>query len=178
MSGTKSVITAFLLVVSGIFSGNILAQNQNLTNGEWIQQWFLAGPFHLTESSDETRHLPGFSADFLADSGGESNPKIKEGQKIKYKGETVKWIKYSGSDSVINLDALISKESFVTAYAYTEIESENDGISLLALGSNDGGRLWFNGELVWDCQDARGFSPDDDVIPVAVRKGKIPFCLK
>ncbi len=178
MSGTKSVFTAFLLVVSGIFSGNVLAQNQKLANGKWIQNWFLAGPFLLTESSDETRHLPGFSTDFLTDSGGESNPKIKEGQKIKFGSETVKWFKYQSPDSIVNLDAVISKESFVMSYAYTEIESENEGISLLALGSNDGGRLWFNGELVWDCQDARGFSPDDDVIPVAVRKGKNTILLK
>ena len=178
MAGSKSIFTAFLVIVSGIFTGNVNAQNQKLSNGEWIKEWFLAGPFSLTESSDETRHLPGFETDFLAGYGGESNPVIKEGLKIKTGGKSVKWIKYSGVDFVVNLDKLISNESFVTAYAFTEINSEFEGLSLLALGSNDGGRLWFNGELVWDCQDARGFSPDDDVIPVSVKKGKNTILLK
>jgi hypothetical protein len=178
MSGLKSMITAFLLVLSRIFAGNTNAQNQIFSKGEWITEWFLADPFSLTESSDETRHLPGFNTDFLSGSGGESNPDNKEGRKIRFKGETVKWIKYQGKDSVVNLDNIISKKSFVIAYAYTEIKSPNEGTSLLALGSNDGGRLWFNGEQVWDCQDARGFSPDDDIIPVAVKKGKNIILLK
>ncbi len=154
------------------------AQENKLLFGEWIKNWALAGPFPLTESSDETRHLPDFETDFLFKNGGEKSPVVKNGQVIKFKGGSAHWVKYEGRDSLINLDDNISKKSFVAAYAYTEIVSEFDGLSLLALGSNDGGRLWFNGEQVWDCPEARGFVPDDDFIPVAVRKGLNTILLK
>lgn len=172
-----SVITSmFFLFLSVCFQSK--AQENKLLLGTLINDWYLAGPFPLRESSDETRHLPDFETDFLLKNGGEKSPVVKNGQTIKFKGGSVNWIKYEGNNSVINLDEIISKKSFVTAYAYTEIVSDFDGMALLALGSNDGGRLWFNGEQVWDCPEARGFMPDDDLIPVAVRKGKNTILLK
>lgn len=178
MAKQKLWITAvfFILFLQGFKL--VTAQNSIQKNGEWLKNWYLAGPFSLGESNDETRHLPGFETDFLVNSGGEINLKIKEGQTVKYRHEKAKWIKVQSPGSLINLDEIISKKSFVLAYAYTEIESETEGISLLALGSNDGGRLWLNGEPVWECREARGFAADDDVIPVALRKGKNTILLK
>ncbi|HRX11854.1 MAG TPA: hypothetical protein P5210_09410, partial [Draconibacterium sp.] len=171
------VITSmFFLFLSVCFQSN--AQENKLLFGTWINDWYLAGPFPLSESSDETRHLPGFEIDFLQKNGGEKSPVVKQGQIVKFKGGSVNWIKYDANNSVINLDEIISKKSFVTAYAYSEIYSDFDGMALLALGSNDGGRLWFNGEQVWDCPEARGFVPDDDLIPVAVKKGLNTILLK
>jgi hypothetical protein len=173
----KSVIhSIFFLFLFICFHSS--AQQNKLSVNEWLKDWYLAGPFPLAESSDETRHLPDFETDFLLNIGGENNPAVKVGQVVKFKKGSVQWIKYNGNDSVLNLDEIISKKSFVAAYAYTEIISEFDGMALLALGSNDGGRLWFNGRQVWDCPEARGFTPDDDLIPVAVKKGKNTILLK
>ena len=172
----------FSIIITFLFLSKVCLQASagdiQTEQGEWLRNWFLAGPFPLTESSNETRHLPGFETDFLIKSGGEKSPAVKEGQVIKFKGGSARWIKYKSQDSVINLDEIISKKSYVVAYAYTEIESDFEGLSLLALGSNDGGRHWFNGEQVRDCPEARGFTPDDDLIPVAVRKGKNTVLLK
>jgi hypothetical protein len=175
MKRLVNIVVIFFLLLSGIQSN---AQENKLSVGEWIKNWYLAGPFPLTESSDETRHLPDFDTDFLQKNGGEKSLVVKNGQAIQFKGGSAQWIKYDGQDSLVNLDEIISKKSFVAAYAYTEIVAERDGLSLLAIGSNDGGRLWFNGEQVWDYPEARGFSPDDDFIPVAVKKGLNTILLK
>lgn len=154
------------------------AQMPILKTGEWLSNWYLAGPFLLGESTDENQHLPNFETDFLNKIGGETNPKVKEGQRIKTKDYSVSWKKYENSESYVDLDNLISKQSYVAAYAYTEIESNKEGLYILALGTNDGGRLWFNGVQVWDCAEARGFTPDDDLIPVFVEKGKNTILIK
>ncbi|NQU51365.1 MAG: DUF4838 domain-containing protein [Bacteroidetes bacterium] len=166
-----TIIAVFIVLFSQ-------AQISTLKTEEWLKNWHLAGPFPLREGTNENRHLPGFDNDFLLNIGGETNPRVKDGQVVKYDDLAVKWVKYESADSIVDLDYLISKKNFVTAYAYTEVESDREGIFILALGSNDGGRLWFNGEQVWDGAEARGFTPDDDLIPVYVQKGKNKILIK
>ncbi|MBT3382933.1 MAG: DUF4838 domain-containing protein [Prolixibacteraceae bacterium] len=178
MDRSKFLIITVFFVLFAPLTQIATAQNSKLTTGEWLQNWYLAGPFLLEEGIDEYKHLEGFENDFLESLGGETNPKIEDGTPIKYDGETVNWKYFNSPESIINLDKQISKKSFVAAYAYAEIESDFEGVFILALGSNDGGRLWFNGEQVWDCTDARGFIEDDDLIPVAVKKGKNKILLK
>jgi hypothetical protein len=174
----KIVIIVLFFVLLSQLSISLTAQSSKLTTGEWLQNWYLAGPFLLEEGTDEYQHLGGFDTDFLDKSGGETNPRVNDGAIIKFDGGSANWKYYKSPEPVINLDEHISKESYVFAYAYTEIESEIEGVFILALGSNDGGSLWFNGEQVWDNPSARGFTEDDDLIPVAVKKGKNTILLK
>jgi len=76
------------------------------------------------------------------------------------------------------LKEAISTKSFVAAYAYTEILVEKEGIYILSVGSNDGGRLWINGIEIWDFPGARQVTPDDDLTPVFLQKGKNKILLK
>ncbi len=171
------IIVAFIVLFSQL-TKPVMAQNLKLKTGEWLQNWYLAGPFLLEEGIDEYKHLGGFENDFLDKLGGESNPRVKNGEVISFTGGSVKWKYYKSPEPVINLDEQISKKSFVFAYAYTEIESDIEGVYILALGSNDGGSLWFNGEKVWDSPSARAFTADDDLIPVFVKKGTNRILLK
>lgn len=178
MHRNKLIISTLFFVLFSQLSVLATAQSSKLTTGKWLQNWYLAGPFQLEEGIDEYQHLGGFDTDFLEKSGGETNPRVNDGAKIKFDGGFVNWKYYKSPEPVINLDEQISKKSFVCAYAYTEIESEVEGVFILALGSNDGGSLWFNGKQVWDNPSARGFTEDDDLIPVAVKKGKNTILLK
>lgn len=175
----KAFRLSLILLTITLFNGNqIFGQKEKLQVNEWITNWYLLGPFPLEAGSSESNHLVGFENDFLSNYGGESNFKFKPNQSLTIKGSTAKWIDYSSTDSIINLDNAISKESFVAAYAYKEIYSDKEGIFLLSLGTNDGGRLWLNGTEVWDFPGARGVSPDDDLIPVFLKKGKNKILLK
>ncbi len=79
---------------------------------------------------------------------------------------------------MVNLDLALSKDAPVLAYGYTEIEVPEEGIRILSLGSNDGCRLWLNGEQIWDLPTERGLFADDDLIPVLLKKGKNSILIK
>jgi hypothetical protein len=119
-----------------------------------------------------------FETDYLQTVGGEKNPVLKDGTTIKYKGGTAKCILFHSPDSMVNLDLALSKDAPVLAYGYTEIEAPEEGIKILALGSNDGCRLWLNGEQIWDVPTERGLFADDDLIPVMLKKGKNTILIK
>ena len=174
-STIRVILIVFLIQVSVLS----IAQNLTLKTGEWIRNWYLLGPFPLEKSSNENQHLPGFDNDFLLQCGGEANPRVKEGLMVKFNDVPVHWIKYKSPDAIINLDRVISEENFVSAYAFTEIESDKEGVHLFSLGTDDGVKLWFNGEKVWDYpRKERGIIRDDELIPVHVRKGKNTILLK
>jgi hypothetical protein len=138
--------------------------------GQWIRSWMLVGPFTIEESKDPTKiadHLIGYSTDFLSSKGGETNPKIKDGDVI---GSAKAFI-YNSPDSVINLDQAISRTAPLVGYAYTEINSNEPKMWFVAFGSREGGSLWVNGEKVWDYQPQRSLLPDNDMIPVNLKKG-------
>jgi hypothetical protein len=156
-----------------------MAQNSGLKTGEWIRNWYLAGPFRLEESSNKDQHLPGFGNDFLINCGGETSPHVKEGRIVNFMDESVHWMKYESPDAIINLDKAISEENYISAYAYTEIKADKGGVNFFSLGTDDGVILWFNGEKVWDRPGKeRGIRHDDELIPVNLRKGKNKILLK
>jgi len=144
------------------------------TPGEWIKSWLLCGPFPLhvsPESAGDYKHLPGFETDFLKAHGGETKLRVKPDQIETYQGGAARWVRYSSPDSVISLDKAVSTADYVVAYGYCEIETPQERVCYLALGSNDGGRLWLNGEPVWDYPEGRGVKPDNDILPVLLKKG-------
>ncbi len=178
MNIKKSKLAFFLFLLTFFSANQIFGQSEQLQFHKWITNWQLLGPLPLEESSNELIHLPGFDYDFLSKYGGENNPKVKTGQSVKLKNAKVKWIDYSGTDSIISLDNAISKKSFVAAYAYKEINADEDGTFIFSLGTNDGGKLWINGIEVWDHPSARGCTPDGDLIPVFFKKGTNKILLK
>ncbi len=177
---------AFILVVSIIllFTGFSKAQNssdQPVVPGEWIKSWLMIGPFPLQESKDPLKigeHLPGFDTDFLKSKGGESNLKIKEGNVVRYKGGSAKCFVYTSPDSVINLDAAISRNAPVAGYAYKEVDLTDPKMMFVSFGSREGGSLWVNGAKVWDYQPQRNLLPDNDMIPVSLKAGKNTLLFK
>ena len=173
-----------LILVALLHSVTAFSQQlppQKVIAGKWIGSWLLCGPVSLKEqpdASDSWDHLFGFSTDYLTRAGGEQNLHVIAGDVVRYPGGTAKWKFYSSKDSVIDLDREVSTKSPVLAYAYTEIQSDEDKTWIIGLGTNDGGKLWLNGVNVWDYPEPRGLVPDDDLIPVVLKKGKNSLLLK
>jgi hypothetical protein len=154
---------------------------QPVLPGQWIRSWLLCGPLPVSEPSDPAEswdHLVGFNTDYLVKSGGEQNPQVKAGDVIKFQKGSAKWKLFTSPDSIIDLRKLISRESPVFAYAYTEVVSDEAKVIFISLGTNDGGKLWVNGQNMWDYPQQRGCQPDDDIIPVTLNKGKNTLLLK
>ncbi len=58
------------------------------------------------------------------------------------------------------------------AYLRTTIEVADAGRYKLELGSDDGVRLWVNGENVFDLNVMRGINPADNAVEVSLKKGR------
>ena len=177
----SNLIVAFIILQISLLNGQNISP-QVLQSGQWIKNWMLVGPIHLQKqeqpSGHQWEHIPGFDSDFLKSAGGESKPILKNGSSIRFTGGSAKCILYNSPDSMVNLDNALSKEFPVLAYGYTEVEATEEGIRMLALGSNDGCRLWLNGEQIWDVPGERGLFADDDLIPVYLKKGKNTILIK
>jgi len=176
-----TILLFSIFVLNGYFSNAQEFPVQQTQNGQWLKTWYLVGPFHLEKqevSSGQWKHIPGFETDYLKKFGGEIHPKLKDGAIVRYSKGKAKCFLYHSPDSTIDLDNAVSKDAPVLAYGYTEIDVPDDQANMLSLGSNDGCRLWLNGEEIWDFPSERGLNPDDDLIPVMLKKGKNTLLLK
>lgn len=59
-----------------------------------------------------------------------------------------------------------------------QIEVAHDTDAWLGIGSDDGMKLWLNGEIVVDQWVQRTSRLDDDVVPLRLKKGKNQFLIK
>lgn len=64
------------------------------------------------------------------------------------------------------------------AYARTYIYSPTDQNARLELGSDDGAKVWLNGELVHSINAARPITPDSDKVNIKLKKGWNSLLLK
>ncbi|MDP2336997.1 MAG: DUF4838 domain-containing protein [Bacteroidota bacterium] len=174
-------IILFSCVFTMLLSTGISAQSfkqKLLVSGEWITDWLLCGPFDLVQKKDVFAHCTGFETDYLKKSGGEQSLKVKAGDVVKFKGGSNKWNFYTSPENILNLDRAVSTKEPAFAYAYTEVYAEEPGFWKMAFGSNDGGRLWVNGQQLWDYAPNRGIYTDQDVFPVLLNKGKNTILFK
>lgn len=175
----------FVLLIALLFAFiQLKSQNtisQEVVPGQWIKQWLLLGPVPLKEHEDISKsgmHYPGFETDYLTKAGGETNLKVKACDAVKLQTGTLRWKQVSADDTEIDLVKEVSKMTPALAYAYAEVDCQQDGIWLASFGTNDGGRMWVNGQQVWDYQSERGLKPDADQVPVFLKKGKNTLLLK
>jgi hypothetical protein len=57
------------------------------------------------------------------------------------------------------------------AYAYAEIESPDDRQVTITLGSNDGAKLWLNGQAIYCYKRGRNAVADQNIIKTTLHKG-------
>ncbi len=105
----------------------------------------------------------------------------KEGDKQEIEGNKLKWKRMVPRDGglVDFLDgASPGSFDYCIGYAWTEIEVPADTEAWLGIGSDDGLRIWLNGELVSDRWVQRSSRLDDDVVPLRLKKGANQFLIK
>ena len=62
--------------------------------------------------------------------------------------------------------------------AWSEFVAQRDTEAWLGLGSDDGVKIWLNGELVHDKWIRRPSHVDDDVVPLRLKKGANRMLIK
>ncbi|MBI2433054.1 MAG: DUF4838 domain-containing protein, partial [Candidatus Hydrogenedentes bacterium] len=148
---------------------------------QYMRTWLLCGPFPAGDpqaEAAEIRHLTQFNLDCLAAAGGEAAAAPKPGDTVAFEDQQRNWLMYSSDQDKIDLDLAISPKDPGVAYAYVEVESSAPQSCLLALSSNDGARVWLNGEQVHDVETGRRLQADMDMVPVVLKQGTNRLLLK
>ena len=168
-----------LLVIGAAFGAHAqAAAPDGGTSGEFLRDWLVCGPFPALAggaTNVEAIRRPGMFLDFLKEHGGEAAPSVKEGQAETFEGVARVWTR---PRNAVDLAESLSRDPNVVAYAYCEYDSPKQQPSVLALGSNDGLRVWVNGENVWNRLGPRGLKPDSDLVPILLKEGANTILLK
>ena len=86
-------------------------------------------------------------------------------------GGPVKWRPYQSPEDKIDLAAFFKYRDAGAAFAVSWVHSDVDQPVTLAVGSDDGVRLWVNGDKVHDIKGGRQARPGQDLVKTQLKKG-------
>jgi len=126
----------------------------------FIKEWNLIGPFDAPDMTHLQTAYP---------------PEKEIAMKKKYKGKNnlkLEWKKIQAEESgFINLEKILELNEQTIAYGLTYVFTPEDRRAQLLIGSDDGVRIWLNDNLIHSNPAYRGAYPDQDKIPVVLKKG-------
>jgi CubicO group peptidase (beta-lactamase class C family) len=146
--------------------------------GRFMQTWLISGPFSVADNDPkpaEALQEKVFKTDIITSvtvKPGQAVPPVAIGQK------NFNWQVSSVDGDMISLDTIYKNKDFVYAYAMAEIYAAAPMNVMLALGSDDGIKVWHNGKLVHENWIPRGANKDDDLVPLKLAKGSNQLLLK
>ena len=145
--------------------------------GKFMQTWLVCGPFSVSDDPRPTNVLQekAFKADILSSvhlAPGKAIPHVTVNKK------DYKWQLSSLAQDIVSFDTIYKGKDFAYAYALAEINVPAPANVMLALGSDDGIKVWHNGKLVHENWIPRGANKDDDLVPLKLVKGSNQLLLK
>lgn len=151
---------------------------QNLQMDDALLNWHVIGAFPSPKAGEVSLELKTpVEADFLKRTDGSVDLKASYALKAlaaggSAKSETLKWKPATATKrGEVNLGAAIGARDWCVAYAYTEVEEVHAREAVLACGSDDGIKIWLNGQVVHENEIGRGFSPRTDKVVVQLKAG-------
>ncbi len=120
-----------------------------------------------------------FNSDWFAE-GGAASVRPVAGAKQEVDGEKFTWKRVNAENARVDLLGGADRDShnYSIGYAWTEFDSPEERDAWLGIGSDDGLRIWLNGEQVNDKWIARTSRLDDDVVPLRLKKGPNQLLIK
>jgi len=103
---------------------------------------------------------------------------VAVGQTQSIHAKSFTWQLVQSQHDLVDLIAVYGKNEFVIAYAWAEIQASTARTVLMALGSDDGVRVWLNGQLVHENWLSRPLAKDSDLFPISLLKGKNRLLIK
>ncbi|MFL5339557.1 MAG: hypothetical protein ACJ8F7_05250, partial [Gemmataceae bacterium] len=133
--------------------------------------WHIVGPF-LNDEKDsglDTAYEPEKAVDLSASY---TSPKRERGD--------VKWttVRRNGEGYVDLMAHYAPHSENIMSYLYREIESPIDQDATISLGTDDGAKLWLNGERVYSTRAHDAAVPDKARVQVKLKKGVNRLLLK
>lgn len=179
---TRAVVIVLLglAIVASTVSARTPAYKAEDTEN-YFTEWLFCGPFpnpRVLTAVEPRERFPEMYTDYLEAWGGEAKVKPRSGQKVLFKGQALKWFRQDVKHDGILLGDVFGVQDEALIYAYCQIKARKDGPMFLAVGSDDGVRVWLNGKEVWDNTTERSLALDQDTIPIQLNKGTNRLLLK
>lgn len=144
----------------------------------YVNTWYMIGPWESFGRNDfAIVHPPEISVDFDAVyTDGQRGKGIEEvdahptrivGREV-YLDGTLRW-KFMQSESLHNVVPVTTGHS--TYYAYTELFFDEATTMLVAIGTDDSGRVWINDEDVWQDTGTSWYNIDEHITYFKFRQG-------
>ncbi|MFT3828587.1 MAG: hypothetical protein QM691_02670 [Opitutaceae bacterium] len=167
-----------------------------------LDHWLLLRPIHVPEQSfssvesvdangvnvltpfevsDEkiapTQQRNSFDGDWFEIDGADSIHPVAGATQV-VEGRELTWDPVNARDGFVDMRASLGSCDFSIGYAWTEIESDSDKQAWLGIGSDDGLKIWLNGELVHSRWIRRNSKLDDEIVPLRLRAGRNRLLVK
>lgn len=157
--------SAALLGLSLVTTG--AAETSGLDSQGYIRDWVMLAPIRLPAGGD--------AADLILKEQirAEAALKPRDGDKLTIHGKELAWRNITAATNFFDFNALLKAQNdSVAGYmvTYVECEQEMPGV-IMAVGSNDQGRIYFNGVDIYAVTDARPLLLDQDRGRVTLKKG-------
>ncbi len=142
---------------------------QKQCEGNYLAHWHVIGPFR---GGSERRvsldlHTPIEDARQARTDGS-----IDLTSPVSVNGSVTRWQPArAGAKGYVDLAGYLGAVEFAVAYAYAEFESNQQCDTVLRCGSDDGIRIWLNGELIHSREIGRAYRPGDNEVAVVLRAG-------
>jgi thiol-disulfide isomerase/thioredoxin/protocatechuate 3,4-dioxygenase beta subunit len=139
---------------------------------EWnvfLGNWHVIGPFPRTDRNNSC-----LGVDFLS-----GEPKVDLLKPVTWKDKQYEWTVWSEAVADIRRALSVGDETeYHVAYAYTSFKSPKKQKAILALGHDDGTRVWLNGEQVHRHDLGTSAYLDQAAIEVDLKKGVNTLLMK
>jgi len=147
------------------------AHFKEVATGNFISMWWIAQPNKI-DGTSVTAPASKTQEDFF-----NGDPNIAQ-LLTPLDNKNYQWKKFHNKENIVDLNLLLGKTDYASVYAYSEINVDSAQFSVLAIGSDDGIKIWHNGVLVHSHWVGRGVIPDEDLIPLTLQKGTNQILLK
>lgn len=125
-----------------------------------VKSWHLIGPFHWGDDKD-------WDEPFVGEPDVDLEATYAQGDAY------LSWKPHRTTSAAgfVDLIGAVAQCDRAFAYAYTEVTAPRDMAGQIRVGSDDGNRVWLNGDMVWHNPVDRGAAIDQDIVDVNFKEG-------
>ncbi len=143
-------------------------------SGKYFREWMMINPIPVDNFASS------LTPDYLVDMGGEAMAKPRVTQEFYYNNQKFRWRRVvSDQFDIVNLAQLFPNTGGqAIMYAHAMIDSKKDRTVRASVGSDDGIKVFVNGEEVFVHESARTILPDEDEFNIKLKKGRNHLLIK